>query len=78
MSGAAEKKHPKDVAGKLFDLMEQFAGYGFTSHTQRPTYCLAITPGMAQDTLPDCVYWSTADQKHPNRKMWSSTLSAGR
>ena len=34
MSGAAEKKHPKDVAGKLFDLMEQFAGYGFNkSHS---------------------------------------------
>ena len=33
MSGAA-KKHPKDVAGKLFDLMEQFAGYGFNkSHS---------------------------------------------
>jgi DNA polymerase-3 subunit alpha len=34
MSGAAAKKHPKDVAGKLFDLMEQFAGYGFNkSHS---------------------------------------------
>jgi DNA polymerase-3 subunit alpha len=34
MSGAAEKKHPKDIAGKLFDLMEQFAGYGFNkSHS---------------------------------------------
>jgi DNA polymerase III subunit alpha len=34
MSGAAVNKHPKDVAGKLFDLMEQFAGYGFNkSHS---------------------------------------------
>ncbi len=34
MSGAAAKKHPKDVAGRLFDLMEQFAGYGFNkSHS---------------------------------------------
>jgi DNA polymerase-3 subunit alpha len=34
MSGAAAKKHPKDVAGKLFDLMAQFAGYGFNkSHS---------------------------------------------
>jgi DNA polymerase-3 subunit alpha len=34
MSGAAERKHPKDVAGRLFDLMEQFAGYGFNkSHS---------------------------------------------
>ena len=29
MSGAAAKKLPKDTAGRLFDLMEQFAGYGF-------------------------------------------------
>jgi len=34
MSGAAAKKHPKDKAGQLFDLMEQFAGYGFNkSHS---------------------------------------------
>ena len=34
MAGAAERKHPKDTAGKLFDLMEQFAGYGFNkSHS---------------------------------------------
>jgi DNA polymerase-3 subunit alpha len=34
MQGAAAKKHPKDKAGQLFDLMEQFAGYGFNkSHS---------------------------------------------
>ena len=34
MSGAAANKHPKDTAGKLFDLMAQFAGYGFNkSHS---------------------------------------------
>jgi DNA polymerase III subunit alpha len=34
MSGAAANKFPKDTAGKLFDLMEQFAGYGFNkSHS---------------------------------------------
>ena len=34
MKGAAEKKFPKDKAGQLFDLMEQFAGYGFNkSHS---------------------------------------------
>ncbi len=34
MAGAAEKKFPKDKAGALFDLMEQFAGYGFNkSHS---------------------------------------------
>ncbi|MCU1223236.1 MAG: polymerase alpha subunit [Edaphobacter sp.] len=34
MSGAAVNKHPKDVAGKIFDLMAQFAGYGFNkSHS---------------------------------------------
>ncbi len=34
MAGALQRKHPKDTAGKLFDLMEQFAGYGFNkSHS---------------------------------------------
>ncbi|MDQ2925783.1 MAG: DNA polymerase III subunit alpha, partial [Acidobacteriota bacterium] len=34
MSGAAANKHPKDVAGKIFDLMAKFAGYGFNkSHS---------------------------------------------
>ncbi|MBS1815771.1 MAG: DNA polymerase III subunit alpha [Acidobacteria bacterium] len=34
MSGAAEKKFDKQKAGALFDLMEQFAGYGFNkSHS---------------------------------------------
>ena len=34
MSGAAANKHPKDVAGKIFDLMALFAGYGFNkSHS---------------------------------------------
>src|SRR6202044_2912762 len=34
MKGAAEKGFPKDKAGALFDLMEQFAGYGFNkSHS---------------------------------------------
>ena len=34
MAGAAARKHPRDTAGRLFDLMEQFAGYGFNkSHS---------------------------------------------
>ena len=34
MAGAVERKFPKDKAGQLFDLMEQFAGYGFNkSHS---------------------------------------------
>jgi len=34
MAGAAANKHPKDIAGTIFDLMAQFAGYGFNkSHS---------------------------------------------
>jgi DNA polymerase-3 subunit alpha len=34
MRGAAERKHPKEKAGQLFDLILQFAGYGFNkSHS---------------------------------------------
>ena len=29
MTGAAANNHPKEIAGKIFDLMAQFAGYGF-------------------------------------------------
>ncbi len=34
MAGAAANKHRKEIAGKIFDLMAQFAGYGFNkSHS---------------------------------------------
>src|SRR6185312_6765228 len=34
LKGAADHKHPKDKATRIFDLMEQFAGYGFNkSHS---------------------------------------------
>ncbi len=34
LAGARERKHPKEIAGKIFDLMEKFAGYGFNkSHS---------------------------------------------
>ena len=34
VNGARERKHPKETAGKIFDLMEKFAGYGFNkSHS---------------------------------------------
>jgi DNA polymerase-3 subunit alpha len=34
MAGAAANRHRKEVAGKIFDLMAQFAGYGFNkSHS---------------------------------------------
>src|SRR5580698_4213514 len=34
MAGAAANKHRKDIAGTIFDLMAQFAGYGFNkSHS---------------------------------------------
>jgi DNA polymerase-3 subunit alpha len=34
MAGAAANKHRKETAGKIFDLMAQFAGYGFNkSHS---------------------------------------------
>src|SRR6201995_5157402 len=34
VAGALERKHPKDKSVRVFDLMEQFAGYGFNkSHS---------------------------------------------
>ena len=34
VAGANQRKHPKDKSARIFDLMEQFAGYGFNkSHS---------------------------------------------
>jgi DNA polymerase-3 subunit alpha len=44
LAGAAERGHPRKKAEKLFDLMEQFAGYGFNkSHSAAYAYLAYIT-----------------------------------
>ena len=44
MAGAAERGHNKKKAEKLFDLMEQFAGYGFNkSHSAAYAYLAFVT-----------------------------------
>jgi DNA polymerase-3 subunit alpha len=42
--GAAERKHPRKKAEKVFDLMEKFAGYGFNkSHSAAYAYLACVT-----------------------------------
>jgi DNA polymerase III subunit alpha len=44
LEGAEERKHPRKKAEKLFELMEQFAGYGFNkSHSAAYAYLAYIT-----------------------------------
>jgi DNA polymerase III subunit alpha len=44
LAGATERGHPRKKAEKIFDLMEQFAGYGFNkSHSAAYAYLAFIT-----------------------------------
>src|ERR1700749_3053091 len=44
MQGAAERGHPAKKAEKIFDLMEQFAGYGFNkSHSAAYAFLAFVT-----------------------------------
>jgi DNA polymerase-3 subunit alpha len=44
LAGAAERSHPRKKAEKIFDLMEQFAGYGFNkSHSAAYAYLAYVT-----------------------------------
>jgi DNA polymerase-3 subunit alpha len=44
IAGAAEKGHPQKKVEKIFDLMEQFAGYGFNkSHSAAYAYLAFVT-----------------------------------
>jgi DNA polymerase-3 subunit alpha len=44
LQGAAERKHPRKKAEKVFDLMEKFAGYGFNkSHSAAYAYLAVVT-----------------------------------
>ena len=44
LEGAAERGHPAKKAEKIFDLMEQFAGYGFNkSHSAAYAFLALVT-----------------------------------
>ncbi len=44
LAGAVERGHPRKKAEKIFDLMEQFAGYGFNkSHSAAYAYLAYVT-----------------------------------
>ncbi len=44
VDGAKKNGIPEKKAGPIFDLMEHFAGYGFTRRTRRPTRCSRTRP----------------------------------
>ncbi len=60
-TGAALKKHPKDTVARIFDLMEQFAGYGFNKSHSAAYALLAYPDGVFEDALSGRVHGGAAD-----------------
>ena len=60
MSGAAEKKHPKDVAGRIFDLMAAFAKYGFPKAHSAAYAPIGLPHCLVEDALSRGVYGGLA------------------
>src|SRR3984957_3451244 len=52
MQGAAERGHPAKKAEKMFDLMEQFAGYGFNKSHSAAYAFLAFVTGYLKAHYP--------------------------
>jgi DNA polymerase III subunit alpha len=52
MKGALERKHPEKRAAKIFDLMEQFAGYGFNKSHSAAYAFLAYVTGYLKAHYP--------------------------
>jgi DNA polymerase-3 subunit alpha len=52
LAGARERKHPEKKAAKIFDLMEQFAGYGFNKSHSAAYAFLAFVTGYLKAHYP--------------------------
>ncbi len=52
VEGAIERKHPKDKVIRIFDLMEQFAGYGFNKSHSAAYALLAYHTAYLKTHLP--------------------------
>ena len=57
MSGAAERKLPPKKIEKIFDLMEQFAGYGFNKSHSAAYALLAYQTAYLEDALSRSSSW---------------------
>ena len=73
MSGAAEQGHPKDTSAKLFDLMEQFAGYGFNKSHSAAYALLAYHTAWLKTHYPVEFMAALLTQKPRSRRTSSST-----
>ncbi len=75
MAGAAERKFPKDKAGQLFDLMEQFAGYGFNKSHSAAYALLAYHTAWLKTHYPRRVPWPRFSPARPRSPTASSSTS---
>ncbi len=56
VEGAIARKHPKDKVVRIFDLMEQFAGYGFNKSHSAAYALLAYHTAYLEDPLSGGVH----------------------
>ncbi len=61
MKGAFERGFPQRKIEKIFDLMEQFAGYGFNKSHSAAYALLAFVTAYLQSALPGGFYGRAAD-----------------
>ncbi len=74
MEGAAENKHPKDVAGNIFDLMAKFAEYGFNKSHSAASRCLRTIPPNLKTHHP-IESWPRCSPAKPRSPKTSSSTS---
>ena len=64
VEGAIERKHPKDKVVRIFDLMEQFAGYGFNKSHSAAYALLAYHTAYLKTHLPGGVHGRAAQLRN--------------
>ena len=64
VEGAVQRGYPPKKIEKIFDLMAQFAGYGFQQITLRGICTAGLSHGLSQNPLSGRVHGGAADLGH--------------
>ena len=68
IKGALERGHPQKKVEKIFDLMEQFAGYGFNKSHSAAYAFLAYRDGVSEGALSGGFHGRAADFGNGQRR----------
>ena len=60
VKGAVERGFPEKKIVKIFDLMEQFAGYGFNKSHSAAYALSGVSNGLSQDSLSGGIHGGAA------------------